>query len=123
MDAGDVGSGHNVTALYEVKLHKNADGHLAKFSIRYKDPGTEAATESEQSISTADLKKEFEAATPAFQLAAAVAQYAEILRGSYWAKNGDLKQVREVLKGIALQTPQQTELLELVRQAIRIKKQ
>lgn len=123
VDAGDVGSGHNVTALYEVKLHKNADGHLAKFSIRYKDPGTEAATESEQSISTADLKKEFEAATPAFQLAAAVAQYAEILRGSYWAKNGDLKQVREVLKGITLQTQQQTELLELVRQAIRMKKQ
>ena len=123
VDAGDVGSGHNVTALYEVKLHKNADGHLAKFSIRYKDPGTEAATESEQSISTADLKKEFEAATPAFQLAAAVAQYAEILRGSYWAKNGDLKAVRKVLTGINLQTPQQTELLELVRQAIRMKKQ
>ena len=123
VDAGDVGSGHNVTALYELKLHKNADGHLAKVSLRYKDPGTEAATESEQSISTADLKDEFEAATPAFQLAAAVAQYAEILRESYWAKNGDLKAVWKVLKGINLQTPQQAELLELVNQAIRLKKQ
>ncbi len=125
VDAGDVGSGHNVTALYELKLHKNAgcDGHLAKVSIRYKDPGTEEATEFAKSLSTADLKATFEAASPAFQLASAVAQYAEILRGSFWAKNGDLKEVRQVLKGINLQTPQHEELLELVRQAIRLKKQ
>ena len=128
VDAGDVGSGHNVTALYELKLHKNADGknadaHLAKVSIRYKDPGTEEATEFTESLSMADLKATFEAASPAFQLASAVAQYAEILRGSFWAKNGDLKEVRQVLKGINLQTPQHEELLELVRQAIRMKKQ
>lgn len=123
VDAGDVGSGHNVTALYELKLHKNANGHLAQVSVRYKDPGTEEAIESAESISTAALKERFEAATPAFQLAAAVAQYAEILRKSFWAKNGDLKEVRKVLKGINLQTPQHEELLELVRQAIRLKKQ
>ena len=123
VDAGDVGSGHNVTALYELKLHKNANGHLAQVSVRYKDPGTEEAMESAESISTAALKERFEEATPVFQLAAAVAQYAEILRESFWAKNGDLEEVRKVLKGINLQTPQHEELLELVRQAIRLKKQ
>ena len=130
VDAGDVGSGHNVTALYELKLHKNADGknarcdgHLAKVSIRYKDPGTEEATEFAQSLSTSALKATFETASPAFQLAAAVAQYAEILRGNFWAKNGDLKEVRKVLKSLNLQTPQHEELLELVHQAIRLKKQ
>ena len=38
VDAGEVGSGHCVTALYEVKLHEGASGKIATASIRYADP-------------------------------------------------------------------------------------
>jgi hypothetical protein len=38
----------------------------------------------------------FEQATPMFRLTAAVAEYAELLRGSYWAKEGSLDEVLAV---------------------------
>ena len=42
VDAGEVGAGHSVTALYEIKLRENADGKLATVSIRHEDPGHRA---------------------------------------------------------------------------------
>ena len=38
VDAGEVGSEHCVTALYEVKLHEEASGKIVTASIRYADP-------------------------------------------------------------------------------------
>ncbi len=131
VDAGEVGAGHSVTALYEIKLHENADGKLATVSIRHEDPDTGNVTEVNTSISTDALKGSFEETTPAFQLAAAVAEFAEILRGSFWAQEGSLEIVREtleeVLPHIDVKTPEHSvrnaELLSLVRKVHRLKEQ
>ena len=131
VDAGEVGAGHSVTALYEIKLHENADGKLAKVSIRHETPDTGNVTEVNRSISTDALKGSFEEAAPAFQLAASVAEFAEILRGSFWAQEGSLESVREVLEGILPHINAKTqkhserneELLSLVRKAQRFKEQ
>lgn len=40
VDAGEVGAGHSVTALYELKLHEGASGQMAKVYLRYEDPKT-----------------------------------------------------------------------------------
>lgn len=40
VDAGEVGAGHSMTALYEVKLHEDAEGQVARVYIRYEDPNT-----------------------------------------------------------------------------------
>jgi Ca-activated chloride channel family protein len=40
VDAGEVGAGHSVTALYEVKFHDAAAGPAAMVHIRYQDPNT-----------------------------------------------------------------------------------
>ena len=37
-DGGEIGSGHDVTALYEVKLREGASGQFATVYLRYKDP-------------------------------------------------------------------------------------
>ena len=57
-------------------------------------------TEINESISTDALRGTFEESTSAFQLAASVAEFAEILRGSFWAQEGSLENVQETLAGI-----------------------
>ncbi|RKU38918.1 hypothetical protein C6496_05305 [Candidatus Poribacteria bacterium] len=125
VDAGEVGAGHSVTALYEIKLHENAEGKLATVSIRHENPDTGNVTEVNRSISTDTLKGSFEETTPAFQLAASVAEFAEILRGSFWAQEGSLEIVRETLEGVLTKTREHSErnaeLLSLVRKAQRFK--
>ena len=131
VDAGEVGAGHSVTALYEIKLHEDANGKLATVSIRHENPDTGNVTEVNRSISTDGLKGSFEEATPAFQLVASVAEFAEILRGSFWAQEGSLEIVRETLEGILPHIHTKTrehnerneELLSLIRKAQRFKEQ
>ena len=135
-DAGEIGSGHSVTALYEVKLNKSVDtGKLAKVSIRYEDPDTQKVTEISEKFRVENLKDKSEDTSPGLQFAATVAQFAEILRESFWVKNGCLKTVRQTLKAILEQHPEVVakdeeqaekrgeELLALVQNAERIKKQ
>ena len=45
VDAGEVGAGHSVTALYELKLRDDADGALATVMLRYEDPDTGEVSE------------------------------------------------------------------------------
>ncbi|MEJ2736647.1 MAG: von Willebrand factor type A domain-containing protein, partial [Anaerolineae bacterium] len=40
VDAGEIGAGHSVTALYEVKLHPEAGGRIATVHLRWQDPDT-----------------------------------------------------------------------------------
>jgi len=131
VDAGEVGAGHSVTALYEIKLHEDADGKLATVSIRHEDPDTGNVTEVNTAISTDALRGSFEETTPTFQLAASVAEFAEILRGSFWAQEGSLEIVRETLEGVLPNIDAKTrehsvrneELLSLVRKVHRLKEQ
>lgn len=118
-DGGEIGSGHNVTALYEVKLHENATGRLATIYIRYEDPDTHRISEFSQDVSTLELKDSFESASNEFQLAAGIAEFAEILRESYWAKGSSLEDAYEVISGASVPNDQVDELEELVRAAMR----
>lgn len=119
-DAGEIGSGHSVTALYEIKLNEGTAGKLATVHIRYEDPDSYQVIESSEDIPSSQLSDSFEGASPEFQLAAAVAEFAEILRESYWAKDGSLEDAHQVVSRIATQVPnkQVTELMNLMRAAI-----
>ncbi len=125
VDAGEVGSGHCVTALYEVKLHEGASGKIATASIRYADPDSQKVTEVGEDIFSSDLHESFETASAPFRLTAAVAEFAEILRESYWAKDGSLEEVRRVVKGVfpEFDNEQVVELIYLVGKAIEYKAQ
>lgn len=84
-----------------------------------------------ESISTDVLKGAFEKATPSFQLAASVAEFAEILRGSFWAQEGSLEKVRKTLESVLPNLETKTrehslrnkELFSLVREAYRFKEE
>lgn len=123
VDAGEIGSGHSVTALYEIKLHENATGKLATVFIRHEDPDTTRVSEISKEIFSTELKSTFEETSVEFQLVAAIAEFAEILRESYWAQEGSLEAVRQTIKGVQTQisNKQIDELTYLVNQAISLK--
>ena len=122
-DGGEIGSGHSVTALYEIKLHEGALGQLATVFIRHEDPDTRQVTEISEDIFAAELAAAFEEASPEFQLVAAIAEFAEILRDSFWAQEGSLEAVHQVIEGILPQiyNERSDELMHLVNQAARFK--
>ena len=66
---------------------------------------------------------ELEDASPDFQLAAAIAEFAEILRDSFWAQEGSLDAVHQLIEGILPQIHDERsdELMHLVNQAARFK--
>jgi hypothetical protein len=69
--------------------------------VRYADPDTDEVTEISSSISRADLKADFLEASYRLQLDAVVAEYAEILRDSYWARESSLLEVAVDARRIA----------------------
>lgn len=101
VDAGEIGAGHSVTAIYEVRLVDGAPQAQAALTVRvrYENPETEEVQEIARSIAIRDFAESFESASPRFQLAAVVAEFAEILRNSYWAQDSDM----EGLAGMASQ--------------------
>ena len=122
-DGGEIGSGHSVTALYEIKLHEGAVGQLATVFIRHEDPDIRQVTEISRDIFGAELEDAFEDASPEFQLAAAVAEFAEILRDSFWAQEGSLEAVHPVIERVLprIRDERSGELVHLVKQAARLK--
>jgi Ca-activated chloride channel family protein len=93
VDAGEIGAGHSVTALYEVRVAENApaDEVAMTVAVRYADPETDEVQEISQSIRLSDFAQRFEDASPRFQLDALVAEFAEILRNSFWAQDNSLE--------------------------------
>jgi Ca-activated chloride channel family protein len=88
-DGGEIGAGHQVTALYEVDLAPAAtsvpSAALGSVIMRWTDPDTKVPTELTQPITMDLLSHTWDTTAPRFRVDAVVAQYAEALRGSPWA--------------------------------------
>lgn len=120
VDAGEVGAGHSITALYELALEsEDVDGVIATVYIRYEDAETREVVEIKQEITTADVLASFEEAPANFQLQAAVAEFAELLRDSTWAEEGSYGAVLGVLESVQdeLASEDVDELIHLVELA------
>jgi Ca-activated chloride channel homolog len=116
VDAGEIGAGHSVTALYEVKLHPGEPGGrpLALLRLRYRSPETGRVHELEQPLRASELARSWEAASPALRLASVVAELAEILKGSFWAKEGRLDEVFRRAQRVSADFAGDAEVAEFV---------
>jgi Ca-activated chloride channel family protein len=114
VDAGEIGPGHSVTALYELKFHPEAPESETAMTVyvRYEDPDSSQVTEINRSIAKADFAPTFKEASTRFQLAAIVAEYAEILRDSYWAQESSLEEVAREARRIAEYLPHDADVIE-----------
>ncbi len=114
VDAGEIGSGHSVTALYEVLFSEDARPNEAALTVRvrYTDPNTNETEEISQSMSRREVHERFSDASVRFQLSATVAEFAEMLRGSFWAQEGDMGIVAQEARRIAQLLPEDTAVQE-----------
>jgi Ca-activated chloride channel homolog len=122
VDAGAIGAGHEVTALYALRLtgESGPGTRIATVSLRWTDPATDRAAELAQDVRLADLQTTFGATGPTFKLDAIVAATAERFRGSAWGQTYRLKDVLAVADELEGQLPQSQEVsgfLTLLSQA------
>jgi Ca-activated chloride channel family protein len=130
VDAGEVGSGQSVTALYELDLAAlnqpvpyaaqarrapDADNWLAVARVRYRRVDNGKIEEIEQRIYERDIQPAFDAASPRFRLAAGVAAFAEILRGSPFVQGVAFDDVAAVLRPVALELNLDARIRELAQ--------
>ena len=123
VDAGEIGAGHSVTALYEVKLFPEASGKIATVFMRWEDPDTHQVVEISQDFYADDLERDFDETDPYFQRAVVVAEFAEILKESYWAEDSSLDDVYDEARRIEddlRRDDDMEEFVDLVKMAVRL---
>ena len=119
VDAGEVGSGHRVTAIYEItpvgsggervpplrygpeeKTQPGAaSGEYAFVKIRYKLPESDTSTLISQAVTAANEHERIDQAPQDVRFAAAVAGFGQLLRGSPYTGKFDYDQVIELARG------------------------
>ncbi len=138
IDAGEIGAGHTVTALYEIAL-KNSGGErvdllrygkeplaaaggdeLAFLRLRYKRPedGMQAASRLiERPIQVSSMHDDAGRATAAFRLAAAVAAYGQLLRGGEYTGGFNYRDVLALAESARSVDAEAGNFLQLIRLA------
>ncbi|MDE7165167.1 MAG: von Willebrand factor type A domain-containing protein [Clostridiales bacterium] len=120
-DAGELGSGHTVTALYEVELKDNADGAVATCEVRYKTPDTEENKSVSRTLAISDYA---ESPNEDTIFIGCVAEYALVLRESRYKGDASLSNVIERLSALDCTKEGgdqfKSEFLEVVKKAKQV---
>ena len=122
VDAGEIGAGHQVTALYELELTaagKQSHAPLATVRIRHKAPTSATATESAFPM-VGGPAASFAEASADTRFAFATAAFADVLRGGTDAEHWSLADIRDLAASAAGTSDERREFVELIRTAIVI---
>ncbi len=118
VDAGEIGAGHSITALYELALQDGLDPApedvVATVYIRYKDAVSEEVVELSQPITVAGLRASIDDAPADFRLHVAVAEFSELLRESYWAQEGNYPDLLTFAAPLVDEMPGNEDVAEFV---------
>lgn len=118
-DAGEIGSGHTVTAVYEVKLKENASGEVATAELRYKNPQTEESQSITYTCTTQDYTQ-----TPDEDsvFIGCVVEYGLLLRQSQYKGDASFQSVIQRLETLNCVSTDQfkAEFLTIVQKAARL---
>lgn len=122
VDAGEIGSGHTVTAMYEVELQPGAGDQLCTVRVRAKKPrGTEAA-EAAFPFKASMLVNRFDGASDDFRFTTSVVGAAELFRQSEHARGWNLDAMLEIARsarGTAADRAEFVSLLEKARPVLK----
>ncbi len=142
VDAGDIGAGHEVTALYEITLVGSgaerlpalrygdekpkamvgaAAGELAHLRLRYKRPGEDTSRLIERPILPVHEPRRY-APSASMRFASAVAAYADALRGGKHLEQWTWEDIARTARQTTGNDPwrQRAEFIELVDSARRL---
>ena len=118
VDAGEIGAGHTVTALYELELRPGAGDGLATVRVRAKLPQGSVAEEAAFRFSARALATSFDASNRDLRFATAVMGAAEIFRRSPHARDWSYDQVMRIARGATPEgNAEREEFVELLQQA------
>jgi len=118
VDAGDIGAGHTVTALYELtlggqtglidalhysktssaKVRGRANTELAKVKLRYKLPGTEKSKLMDRAITRGAIRP-LHQSDDDFRFAVAVAGFGQVLRGGKYTGEWAYSDAQKLAQG------------------------
>jgi Ca-activated chloride channel family protein len=115
VDAGEIGSGQSVTALYELALDGDPRDPLGVVRVRCRNALTGRIEETEHTIQPPAGTLSIEAMNVRFRLAAAAAEFAEILRGSPYAAGSRFEDVAKLLRPVALELSLDGRIQEFLR--------
>jgi Ca-activated chloride channel family protein len=123
VDAGEVGAGHSVTAIYAVHFNRSARGRIATLQLRWQDPETYEVTEINGDFTTRDMTRRFENTAPQYQRAVIAMQFAELLRESPWGVETDITLLWRFATDLKSQLHDEdtAELVDLIHRVDRIK--
>jgi Ca-activated chloride channel homolog len=82
VDAGELGAGHAVTALYELRLVDDGPDELGTVTLRHRPVGGSSAVSQDVAVTRDDLADSWAEASDSLRLAGDVAAFAEILAAS-----------------------------------------
>jgi Ca-activated chloride channel family protein len=147
VDAGEIGSGHSVTAIYEFipvdsaankidppRYERNnkaktdaTSQHADEYAfvrLRYKLPGKKTSTEMAEAVAEATAKASFDAAPADVRFAVAVAGFAQLLRNDTEVGELTYKDVAAVAEAARGDDPHgwRAEFVQLVRLAESVKR-
>lgn len=127
VDAGEIGAGHTVTALYEVVLAGSDQGlvpklrygksqstevieqdkaiELAYVRLRYKEPNGSVSKELAQPVLRQSVKSDVADASQNLRFSAAVAGFGQLLRGGKFMQDWGLDQAIELAKSARGEDP------------------
>jgi Ca-activated chloride channel family protein len=116
VDAGAIGAGHQVTALYVVRLHNGVgDGEaLGTVRLRWTEPGDQGETRLTRDLGAEAIAGSFRATGASFKLDAIVAAAAEVLRESPYAEAYDLADVVDEADRVADELPRTNQVDEFL---------
>ncbi len=117
VDAGAIGAGHAVTALYALRLTGEGRGmdRIGTVHLRWTEPEGGKASETALDVRVSDLATDFRATKASFQLDAVVAAAAEVFRQSRWARDYTTADVADVADGLHDGLPSSQQVEEFLR--------
>ncbi len=118
-DAGDIGAGHTVTALYEIETTGVEGGNVMELDLRYKDPDGDESRLVEVPVSN-DRVEGLSEASRDFRFAAAVAGFGRLLQGTpSKSEQGTMHALRDLAIEARGADPQcrRAELVQLIDRA------
>nr|MDE6730931.1 DUF3520 domain-containing protein [Oscillospiraceae bacterium] len=112
VDAGEIGAGHSVTALYEIIPTDAPSDNFMKLSMRYKEPDGEQSQLREFPVTVSGCWHEQISKNSAF--AGAVAEFGMLLRNSSYAGMSSYAQIMDLLSKTDIQDAYRSEFRGLV---------
>lgn len=119
-DGGEIGAGHEVTALYELVLTGRAKrSDLATVHVRWKNPNETRVSEVAHEVSFKQDRQRFDKSRPELRLAIVAGRFAEILKGTVYANETSYRDLLRLAEPIRRELPSEEtdELIDLIRLA------